>query len=301
MSDMIGGYRCLTPMQTAGSGSARWCIASRGMGRYFLKEFLSPVYPTKPHTPLGQRQLERCLGFEKRKQRLYAAASCVIGDVLVPVIDFFRSGSHYYAVSEAIPEGHFTVEHAAELSLEERREVLFQLAGCLQRLHMQGIVHADLKPDHVLLIRQPQGWRVQLIDLDSGFLTEDPPVHEQEMEGDPAYLAPEAFLKMAGEDAPIGTSLDTFAFGALIHQVWTGTLPAFDRTHYHYLYEAALDGAQIRLNLPQEWQDMVRRMLCANPAFRPCDADVTSLFAVKAEPHAGASRLKNGLSRLMKA
>jgi len=299
MSDVIGGYRCMTPMQTAGSGSARWCIASRGLNRYFLKEFLSPVYPVQPHTPLGQRQLERCMQFEKRKQRLYAAASCVIGDVLVPVIDFFRSGGHYYAVSEAAPEGHFTAEHADRLPEDGKRKLLCDLALCLQRLHAQGVVHADLKPEHVLLIRQPHGWQAQLIDLDSGFLMDDPPKAEQEIEGDPAYLAPETFLRLMGEEAPLTAALDTFAFGAMIQQIWTGRMPEFDRERYQYLYEAALDGGEIVLNLPEAWELTVRRMLHADPLQRPSDAEIISLFAP--EKKAGtAAPARNGLSRLMK-
>ena len=56
MSGLIGGYRPLTPLRTVGSGSARWCIAARGLEKYFLKQFLSPVYPADPSTPLGCRQ-----------------------------------------------------------------------------------------------------------------------------------------------------------------------------------------------------------------------------------------------------
>lgn len=51
---------------------------------------------------LGRRQLERCEAFERQKQRLYKAISLVIGDTLVPVLDFFRYERHYYAVSEAV-------------------------------------------------------------------------------------------------------------------------------------------------------------------------------------------------------
>jgi len=69
MSEWIGGYKCLTPMRTAGSGSARWCIASRGLERFFLKEFLSPVYPAKEGTELSRRQLERCELFEEQKRQ----------------------------------------------------------------------------------------------------------------------------------------------------------------------------------------------------------------------------------------
>jgi len=299
MSDMIGGYRLLTAMQTTGSGSARWCLAMRGLRRFFLKEFLSPVWPVHPDTPIGQKQLERCLRFEERKQRLYAAASCVLGDVLVPVVDFFRENGHYYAVTEAAPDGHMTAERAFYLPDEEKREILYELAVGLQRLHAQGIVHADLKPEHVLLIPQDCGWKPKLIDLDSGFLTDDPPSTVQELEGDPAYLAPEVFLRMAGEQTELDTSLDTFAFGALICQSWTGSLPEFDRTRYHYLYEAALENGSIQLHLSEKWEPLVRRMLSAEKEHRPSDAEIADSLSLPKESvkHTG---FENGLMRLMK-
>lgn len=301
MSEWIGGYKCITPMRTIGSGSARWCIVTRGLERFFLKEFLSPVYPSKPETPLGQKQLKRCEQFEDQKQRLYAAISCVIGDTLVPVTDFLRFENHYYAVSELVTESHITAEEAENLTDEEKRQLLFELALCLQRLHTQGIVHADLKPEHVLLIKVPNGYQIKLIDLDSGFLADDPPAHDRDMEGDPAYLAPEAFLRMAGQPSELGTAVDIFAFGAMIHRIWTGELPSFDRDKYSYLYEAALDNA-IRLSdkLPQAWQRTVRGMLSADPQARPSDARVTALFETEPEESERISGPVNGLSRLMK-
>lgn len=303
MSEWIGEYRRITPMQTVGSGSARWCIASRGLERFFLKEFLSPVYPAQVESELGRRQRERCEVFEQRKLRLYEAVSCVIGDTLVPVIDFFRYERKYYAVSEAMPDSHITAADISSFSSEEKRKILFAAALCLQRLHTQGVVHADLKPDHLLLLKRPKGYHLRLIDLDSGFLTDDPPKEEREMEGDPAYLAPEAFLRMIGQEAELGPKLDTFAFGAIIHSVWTGEMPAFDRERYGYLYEAALDGGSITLSdeLPAQWHATVRRMLSADPHRRPGDAAVTALF----EPEdtmdiPSTDRPINGLSRLMR-
>lgn len=298
----IGAYELLTPLRTAGSGSARWAIGAYGLERFFIKQFLSPVYPADEETPLGRKQRERCLRFEGQKQALYAALSCVIGGTLVPVIDFFCFEGRYYAVSEAMPDSHITAEESEALSEEERRAMLLDLALCLQRLHRQGVVHADLKPEHVLLCRSAEGWRTRLIDLDSGFLTEDPPRQPREMEGDPVYLSPEMFLCMTGGEAALGPRADTFAFGMMIHRIWTGQLPDFDRDAYDYLYQAALDGADICLSpdLPSDWRDTVSAMLSADPEKRPEDVQVTALFEKRPDVSGSRQGHVNGLSRFMR-
>ena len=301
---MIGAYEPLTPLQTAGSGSARWCIARRGTRRFFLKEFLSTVYPAEiTNAVLREKQMARCRRFEEKKRRLYSAMSCVIGDTLVPVTDFFRFGLHYYAISEEIPEPRLTGESSVEtLSREEKREILLSLALCLQRLHLQGIVHADLKPEHVLLRKGTLGYEARLIDLDSGFLTEDPPAPGGETEGDPVYLAPEAFLRMTGEAADIGPAIDTFAFGAILHRLWTGALPETDAP---YLYEAALEQRPIQISaqLPPAYGQAVRRMLDAEPSHRPSDGELVRLFAQpfeKDEKPPLTGEALNGLSRFFR-
>lgn len=306
MIQMIGAYKPLTPMRTAGSGSARWCVAARGGERFFLKEFLSPVYPPEGGSEaLRQKQLERCELFERRKRHLYAALSCVIGDTLVPVLDFFRFEGRYYAVSEEVPSPCLTGESELNASKRERREILYGLALCLQRLHMQGVVHADLKPEHVLLKKGVLGYETRLIDLDSGFLIDEPPKSGREMEGDPVYLSPEAFLRMIGQDAPLGAAADTFAFGAIIHRVWTGELPRVDGRKYEYLYEAALDGGEIALSpsLPLPYRVAVKRMLLPNPADRPSDAELVKLLSASRpaeEKPVPSGEPLNGLSRFMK-
>lgn len=308
MAKRIGVYEQLTPMRTVGSGSARWCIVRREGQRFFLKEFLSPVYPAEgKQTPLAVKQRSRCEAFEEQKHRLYTALSCVIGETLVPVIDFFRHEGRYYAVSEEVPRPHISAEEVSGLSQREKRGLLYALAECLQRLHTQGVVHADLKPEHLLLLGGAGQYRLRLIDLDSGFLEEDPPTEQREIEGDPVYLAPETFLRLMGEDVPLTGKLDTFAFGILIHRLWTGELPFMNRSRFAYLYEAVLAGAEVRLSpvLPLAYRLLVQRMLRKEPEERPEDAEIVRLLSSpKGEGSPPASAAEdgplNGLSRFMK-
>lgn len=99
MNEIIGGYRRLTEFTTAGSGTSRWCLAVRGNERFFIKQFLTPVFPRNPSSPLGALQLARCVSFEEKKKKLYTAVSCVLGECVVPVVDFFRYKGHYFTAS----------------------------------------------------------------------------------------------------------------------------------------------------------------------------------------------------------
>ena len=297
----IGAYECVTPFATAGSGSARWCVARSEGQTVFLKQFLTPVQPRAAGaaTALTRAQRARCDTFERRKKALYAALGCVLGDCVVPVLDFFAFEGRYYAVMEYVQTPYDTFETLGVPSQRIRRQLLFELARCLGRVHAQGIVHADLKPEHVLLQRDGDRLRVRLIDFDSGFLEEDPPPTTRDIEGDPVYLAPETYLRLSGRPVSLTRKLDTFAFGAIAHRVWTGALPAPQTPGVVYLYEAALAGETIPLSdtLPIAYRWLIQKALSQQPEDRPDDGLLERLLAPPpAEPQRNTV-VENGLHR----
>lgn len=301
----IGAYDCQTAFATTGSGSARWCVATRDGRSYFLKQFLTPVRPsptTNASSALHTKQLARCEAFERRKHALYTALTCVIGDCVVPVTDFFAFDGRYYAVAEYIPTPFETFETLAPVTGREARELLFALARCLGRLHAQGVVHADLKPEHVLVAYDGTVPRVRLIDFDSGFLEDDPPHQPRDIEGDPVYLAPETFLCMTGEPLTLNRMLDTFAFGIVAHYLLTGQVPHALEPGYVYAYQAALAGAGIPLSsdLPTAYSWLIRKTLNRDPAERPDDSTLERLFAPPSDALRSTSTAGNGLSRYMR-
>ncbi|MDD3213259.1 MAG: protein kinase [Eubacteriales bacterium] len=274
----IGAYTCETPFVTDGSGNARWCTATRDGQRYFLKQFLVPVYPAASSSvpaAIRRQRRERCVAFEQRKSALYSALNCVLGDCVVPVADFFIFKGRYYTASEYVASS--PVATPGDRSPRDTRELLYELAVCLSRLHAQGVVHGDLKPDHILL--QQENNRLRLIDFDGSFLEESPPREAAEIECDPAYMAPETFLCVSGEPVTISRKADTFAFGAIVHKLWTGELPVGENSTY--LYEAVLKGAPIRIsrNLPTSCHWLVRKCLSRDPENRPDDGSLLRLLA----------------------
>ena len=93
---------------------------------------------------------------------------------------------------------------------------------------------------------------------------------------------------------PLLLSHITFCIPYVVLQV----MPRLRQANPH-LYEAALDDGTIALELPQEWEPVVRRMLKAHPETRPSDAEITALFAAD-RTQKSKTLLRNGLNRLMK-
>lgn len=272
----IGDYELTSPFFTAGSGNARWCIAVKDGKQYFLKQFLAPVQPVQTtETPTVQilERRQRCAAFERRKLSLYDALTRMQGDCIVRVLDFFVHDGHYFTASEYINPTHQTFETFRPAQLQTKLEYLCSLAECLRILHMCGVVHADLKPEHIIVENYKHTLRVRLIDFDSGFLETSPPNMQSGMEVDPVYMSPEAYLLITGKSIKLNRKLDTFAFGILMHQMLAGDLPEFDKSKYAYLYACVLDRGEVLLSqtLKREHASLIRRMLRNNPAFRPGD------------------------------
>ena len=279
----IGNYKCTSTFVTAGSGNARWCTAEKDGKRYFLKQFLAPVQPiqtTEAPTELLIRQRARCAAFERRKCALYDALKRLRADCVVCVDDFFVHDGHYFTASAYIDPSYRTFESIRTLHPQIAARLLYSLAESLRMLHACGVVHADLKPEHIVIGYDGKTPRVRILDFDAGFLEAYPPDTDTNIEVDPVYLSPEAYQLISGNPVRLDHKLDTFAFGMLIHLALTGEIPEFDRSLYTYLYACVLDGGRVTVsrNLRGKQRALIRGMLQKNPAQRPGDQAVCKVL-----------------------
>lgn len=219
------------------------------------------------------RRKQICHAFFQKKTKLYSRVNRCENGNIVTIRNFFRWDSHYYVVTDPIRNGITDPAVIAVLDEEKKRAFFRQLLYCICALHKEGIVHADLKTDNLLLKQTAKGtYAGKIVDFDSGFLVGSEP---DSLQGDFVYLAPEAFLRQQKTDIPLTEKIDIFALGILLHQYWTGSLPSFQQGNY--LFEAVLQGERPVLNqgIPEDIRGMVEQMLALDPESRP---DAQTLF-----------------------
>lgn len=274
MNDMmINNYSFDKPLTSDNSGYSKWGIGERGGKKYFVKEFLSPVYPVDPAAYSEVKMREKigyCETFEKERTRFYRAIREAADGNLVQIEQFFRVGSKYYVSTVAITDRFLPIEEVVGSMFLERLRLCCSVAHALARIHEKGIVHSDIKPDNVIVV-QKNHLKGYLIDFDCGFFEENRPKLGEELNGDMVYLSPEAYLHIAGEESNLSRKMDIFALGLLLCQYLTGKLPDFDKNEYQYAYESVLDDHPIEVKqvVNEECASLITRMLLKDPAARP--------------------------------
>jgi eukaryotic-like serine/threonine-protein kinase len=149
---------------------------------------------------------------------------------IVDVVDFNHDAEGVpYMVLEYLDGEDLSarLQHRGKLSVEEAVAIAEQVASALDAAHAKGVVHRDLKPQNIFLVRfEERDDFVKVLDfgiskvLDSGtVMTKTGAIF-----GTPNYMSPE---QVDGLIAQIDGRTDVFALGAILYEMLAGR-PAFD-------------------------------------------------------------------------
>lgn len=280
--NVIKGYQLLGAWKTQNAGTCMWNFCKKSEREYFIKQF-DKSYPTDESVlsaELIERKRRSCEKFYSEKKKFYDVLNCCRTGNNVVVQEFFRSGSKYYAVTERVYADGTDPSIISKLTEEKKDTLICSILYSIARLHKAGIVHADIKPDNVLLKRTHDGfYTAKIIDFDAGFLVGSEP---DKIQGDDVYLAPEAVLKSQGKSVRLDEKIDIFALGILFHEYWTGKRPQI-RGDESYICEAVYNGSGIQLSndIPFELRTTISRMLSKDPNARPSAADILRRYGTK--------------------
>ena len=220
-------------------GRLHWALRERlgegGYGEVWLAE----------HEQSGARRVfkfcfdaERVRGL-KREVALFRVMKDTLGDRgdITSVLDWQLDQLPFFIETAYSPGGDLrrwfeSKGGARRVPMQERLELVAQVAGALGAAHSVGILHKDIKPANVLIAESEQGPRAQLTDFGIGMPLRKEVLQARDITaaglltetsttgaGTQLYLAPEVLQG----NAP-STVSDVYALGVLLYQVVAGDL-----------------------------------------------------------------------------
>jgi eukaryotic-like serine/threonine-protein kinase len=202
-------------------------IAKGGMGEVYEAEdrFLQGVHVAlKAILP----QMADDPGLQQRFEREVLLAREVSHQNLCPIYDIFHgeqpAPGFLFLTMKLLPGETLAarLRRNESISIAEGLAILQQMAAGLAALHAAGIIHRDIKPNNIML--DGTGAQVRLCITDFGLAR----AHQADaslsgngwVAGTPDYMAPELYL-----GKPPSQASDLFAFGVVLHEIFTGQKP----------------------------------------------------------------------------
>ncbi len=260
------------------------------LGRYRIVRKLGEggmgaVYEGK-HELIGKRLAIKCLHPQymsnkevvERFHREAHAATAVGNEHIIEVSDVgaFDDGSPFIVMEflDGVEFGRL-IEQEGSLPVARLVHIVTQLCGALSAAHARGIVHRDMKPENVYLIRRGNDPDfVKVLDFGISKMKE----HSEAIGGSltktgmalgtPYYMPPEQAQGVRDLDH----RADVYAVGVILYQGLTGRLP-FDADSYpalmvKILTEQAAPPTVFRGDVPSELEQIVMMAMAKDRAKR---------------------------------
>jgi eukaryotic-like serine/threonine-protein kinase len=255
---MLGRYQLLTLVGRGGMSEVFCAVDSRLNRLVAIK--VVPAYMA------GDRERLQRIEQEAR------AVACLNHPNICTLHDVGNDGDVHYLVFEYLV-GEPLAERLSRgaLGLPEAISFATQIADALAYAHEQRIIHLDLKPQNIMLVRTG----VKLLDFGIAELRypESPnsvasnakPV-PRKTRGTRGYMAPE---QVEGRDTDGRT--DIFAFGAVMYEMFTGRAAFPRRSPIPASANTAQDlppMSELRPGIPPALDGLVARCLAQNPGDR---------------------------------
>jgi len=164
----------------------------------------------------------------QRIMREFRAATELEHPNIVRALAFETIDNINFLVYEFVEGGtlHDRLEQLRRFPETEAVRIVTQIAQALEYAHTRGVVHRDVKPDNILILKDG---RAKLTDFG---LAKTIDSHEDNLTrpasglGTPQFMAPEQFL----DAKTVGPRSDIYSLGATLYTLVTGQLPFNGKT-----------------------------------------------------------------------
>ncbi len=223
---------------------------------------------------------------------------------VVDIVDFGATAEGIpYMVMELLegrPAGDL-VDYAPR-SIGETIRIAIQVLAGLQAVHGAGILHGDLKPDNIMLVRDGDGETAKLVDFGvSRTVVSQPrlksvvPTEERLLAGTPWYMSPE----QARVD-PLDERADLYSLAVIMYQLLTGRLPFEAESPMDVIAQILRDDAPSvkywRGDLPDAFAEVIHRGMAKDreARYKSAGAMRVALVAAAARAYGGGHHPEGG-------
>ena len=189
-----------------------------------------------------------------------------------------------FAVMQYYPDGNLSNAIKQVLTAEQKEDIATQLLEGIDFLHKHKVVHRDLKPGNILIVKH--GGKVIPLITDFGLSKAagvvDGSVFSNSFgAGTPRYSSPEQL-----QGNPLRLNTDLWSYGAILYELFTGTQlftagsgAANTAQADMEIYNKIVNGnVQSLGKMPEKWRKVAERCLVVDPTKRAKDA--AELFAI---------------------
>ena len=177
------------------------------------------------------------------------------------------------------------------LKLHEALSIAGQIAEGLEAAHENGVVHRDIKPDNIMLLKGSRGL-VKIMDFGLAQLAGSSKLTRAGSTlGTMAYMSPEQ-----AQGAEVDRRSDIWSFGVVLYEMVSGQPPFrgdFDQAVvYSIVNEAPEPLTALRTGVPKQLEDIVNKALSKKREERHQHADdlVADLRRLQKERESGQTR-----------
>ena len=259
---------------------------------------------------------ERWQGYVKRFEREAKLTASISHPNAVMLHDYGLNEGSPFIVMEFIDgiDLQHLIETQAPVSPKRAVEIISQAAAGVSAAHELGILHRDLKPEHIMICtRGNKKEHVEVLDFgvakplkhssfNTGTLT-----GSFEMLGTPQYMAPE---QAAGEE--LDERADLYSLALIVYELLTGKKP-FKAKSLVQLLSVQKTQAPPRmseqaenLDIPNELEEVIRKALSPDRKLRPKSVKefaelMQKTVGLKADSAPSKSKLLHTLAALVTA